>query len=92
MGEVLPGLLAERGVSMRALARGAGIPQSFLSRALRGLDYKTINGDHAARIAGALDLPEDYFREYRAAYVRERLLGDPDLVDSLYRRLRRRDR
>lgn len=75
-------------MSLRALASQAGVSQSHLSRALRGRDYKTVSGDLAGRIARALDLPEDYFPEYRAAYVRERL-RDPAALDAVYRRLTR---
>lgn len=89
MKDVLPNLLRARGLSMRAFAPQVGISQSFLSRAMNNSHGKTISGSHAARIATALDLPEDYFREYRAAYVREHLLDDPVALDRAYRELRR---
>jgi transcriptional regulator with XRE-family HTH domain len=81
----LPRLLAERGLSARALAREAGINQSYLSRVLRRVDYKTPSPELVRRTALALGLPEDYFAEYRESFVIERIKRDPKLRDRLYR-------
>ena len=88
--QVLPALLTERDMSLRALAKKLGIGHSYLSRAVRRADDKVASGELAARIALALDLPEDYFAEYRAAYVAQRL-DESDLRDDFYKRLVERD-
>ena len=54
---------------------------------LRHKRGKTAGPDLARRIAQALDLPEDFFPEYREAAVFERLRGNGDLRDELYDRL-----
>lgn len=88
LAEELPSLLAERDLSLRGLAERVGVTHSHLSRATRGANGKTVGGDLAGRIAVALDLPADYFPEYREAAVIEHLRSDPALRDRLYRRLR----
>jgi transcriptional regulator with XRE-family HTH domain len=86
----VPRLLAERNLSIRALARQAGVTDAHLSRVLRGVRYKTPSGDLARRVAVALDLPDDYFPEYREAFVIDKVRADPRLRDHLYRKLRPR--
>lgn len=87
--EEVPRLLAERRMSVSALAQRVGVTQSFLSKVLRGVKYKGASGDLARRIAIALDLPPDYFPEYRERFVLDRVRADAALRESLYRRLSR---
>lgn len=82
--EEVPRILRERGLSIRALARAADVTDAHLSRVLRGVNYKTASPDLARRVALALDLPEDYFPEYREGIVIERIRHDPRLRDRLY--------
>jgi transcriptional regulator with XRE-family HTH domain len=86
--EELPELLRERGLSLRKLAQRADLNPSHLSRVLRRVDYKTPSGELVRRIAVALDLPYDYFPEYRASVVFEKISADGALRDELYERLR----
>ena len=83
----VPRLLAERNLTIRGLARQAGVTDSHLSRVLRGVAYKTPSSELARRVAVALDLPQDYFPEYREAFVIERIKADAQLRDQLYRKL-----
>jgi transcriptional regulator with XRE-family HTH domain len=85
----VPRLLIERGLSIRALARQVEISDPHLSRVLRRADYKTVSGDLARRVALALDLPADYFPEYRAAVAVERIRNDPVFRDRVYAQARR---
>jgi hypothetical protein len=55
---------------------------------LRKADYKTPSGELVRRVAVALDLPHDYFPEYRASVVFEKISADEALRDELYQRLR----
>ena len=89
----VPRLLAERGMSVSALARLVGVGQPYLSRVINGKDSKVPAGDLPRRVALALDLPEDYFFEARKNIVLDRIAGDADtsLTESLYRRFRRRE-
>ena len=43
--------------------------------------------DVVARLATALGVEPEHFREYRLRVITERLEERPDLVDRLYRRL-----
>lgn len=88
----VPRLLEERGLSIRALAREAGVTDAHLSRVLRQVNYKTPSADLAGRVARALKLPMDYFPEYREGLVLDVLHGDPRLRDELYDRFAKRKR
>ena len=88
--EELPRLLVERGLSQRALARSVGVNQSYLSR-LSGENARQLPSMAvAAAVAKALDLPADYFAEYRRAAVIEAMDGDAALRDKLYELVARR--
>jgi hypothetical protein len=55
----------------------------------RRANYKAASPELMQRIARELDLPDDYFREVREAFVIDRIKRDAALRDSLYERLRR---
>jgi transcriptional regulator with XRE-family HTH domain len=82
-------LLEERGWSQRALAHAAGVDPAYISRALRRGRREAVSSELAARVARALDLPDDYFPECRERQVIEAVRNDPALRDRLYRRLAR---
>jgi transcriptional regulator with XRE-family HTH domain len=91
--EELPSLLHEREMSLRALAREVGVTDAHLSRLLRGVGYRTRpSSELARRVALALELPADYFPEYRETVVIELIKRDPKLREELYERLKRRKR
>jgi transcriptional regulator with XRE-family HTH domain len=85
--EELPRLLKARGISQRRLASTIGISDSHLSRVLRRANYKTPSADLTRRVALALELPQDYFPEFREARVIEQIRADPKLRNELYVRL-----
>ena len=86
--QALAGLLAERGLSQRQLAELADVEQSHLSRLLRRADSRLRpSADLAERIAVALGLPRDYFREYREGAIIERIRTDSRALNRLYRSL-----
>src|SRR5437667_3127806 len=87
--EELPALLAERKLSLRALAREMDIGPDHLSRVVSGARGKRPTADLVRRTSNALGLPEDYFLEARLAIVIERLEEDPALVDRIYARIKR---
>ena len=82
--EVLPRLLEERGLSLRAIARQVGVTDAHLSRVLRGANYKTVSPRLAARIGDALGLGADFFPEAREGYVIEEIRSDADLRDEIF--------
>ena len=76
-------------MSLRALARIVGVTDGHLSRILRRVDYKTPSADLTRRVAVALELPPDYFPEFREGFVVERVRSDPALRDKMYKQLQR---
>ena len=84
--EELPRLLAERELTLRALAREVGgFDHGYLSRMLAG--RTAVNPKHAARISKYLGLPTDYFPEVREARIIDAIRADAALRDAIYRRL-----
>lgn len=86
VGEALPRLLDEHGLSMRELARRADVDQSHLSRLSAGPSGGLASGSLAERVAEALGLPSDYFPEARRSRLLEAIDRDSDLRDKLYDR------
>jgi transcriptional regulator with XRE-family HTH domain len=91
----LPRLLAERGLSLRLVARDVGgFDHAYLSRMLAAKVKP--NPEHVAHIAEYLGLADDYFPEVREARTIEAIRGSPTLRDEVYfgrvtpRRARRR--
>jgi transcriptional regulator with XRE-family HTH domain len=83
-------LLESRGVSLRALARETGVSASYLSRLLRGVEYKGRPSlELARRVARAFALADDYFVEFREQAVCDRVFTDPAFRDRTYRMLQR---
>jgi hypothetical protein len=68
------------------VARAAEVSPGHLSRVLRQRNQKRISRDLAGRVASALDLPKDYFPEYREGQLIQRIRQDPELRDRLYQR------
>jgi transcriptional regulator with XRE-family HTH domain len=90
--EELAALLEEKGLSQRGLAAEVGVSPSHLSRLLRRADYRnTPSAELMRRIALALNLPPDYFTEFRQAAVIERVLRDDAFCEASYSRLKKLD-
>jgi transcriptional regulator with XRE-family HTH domain len=85
----VPRLLQENGWSIRRLSRETGVTDAHLSRVLRRAAYKTASGELARRIAIAFGLPEDYFPEFREAFVIDQIKRNSGLRDEIYGRLRK---
>jgi transcriptional regulator with XRE-family HTH domain len=87
LGDELPDLLRERGWSQRRLAAAVGVDPAHISRTLARSAGRGPTASLAARVAVALDLPPDYFPEYREERVIAAVRRDPKLRERLYRRL-----
>ena len=85
-GETLTALMAEQGVTYRQLAARAGLSAGYLNHMVHGNRPVPAN-DVMARLAQALGVEPEHFREYRIRLITERLEEMPELVDRLYRRL-----
>jgi transcriptional regulator with XRE-family HTH domain len=90
--EEVPRLLREHGKSIRGLAKEVNVANSFLSRALRGAQYKSPSGALAERVAVAFGKERDFFPEAREDFVIGEIRNDAELRDELYDRLQSGDR
>lgn len=87
---ILPSLLAERSMSLRALGRAANVDVAHLSRLLAPASSSAVSTDLVRRITRALDLPAGYFPEEREAQVIDAIRRDGKFRDRLFDELNRR--
>jgi transcriptional regulator with XRE-family HTH domain len=85
-GETLTALMDEQGVTYRGLAARTSLSAGYLNHMVHGNRPVPAN-DVIARLASALAVEPEHFREYRIRTIAERLEAMPDLVDRLYRQL-----
>jgi len=81
-------LMQEENLTLRDLAEQAEVDDGYLAHVLNG--NKRASEDLVLRVALALDLPADYFIEYRRAAVDEYLKHKPHIVNRLYKHVRGR--
>jgi transcriptional regulator with XRE-family HTH domain len=80
--EELPALLERRGISHRQLASSIDLPQSYLSLVLNG--KRAPSQKLVERSTHFLELPDDYFPEYREHVVVAAIKRDGRLRDRVY--------
>jgi len=83
-------LLSRRSITAAQLSRTAKVTPGAVSRYLsgeRGTRLERRGAEAIERIAAALELEPDYFREYRAWRLREIIVVAPDLMDDVYDRV-----
>ena len=85
-GDAIERLMNELGVTYRGLAAKTDLSAGYLNHLVHG-NRPVPSNDVIERLAGALDVDPDHFREYRLRVIAERLERMPDMVDRLYRRL-----
>jgi transcriptional regulator with XRE-family HTH domain len=85
-GVTIERLMAERGLTYRGLAAKTGLSAGYLNHLVHG-NRPVPSKEVVARLAKALDVPPEHFREYRLRVITDRLEEMPELVDRLYRRL-----
>ncbi len=86
LGPTIERLLAETGLTYRALADKTGLSAGYLNHIVHG-NRPVPSNDVLARLAAAFGVKPEHFREYRIRVITERLEEMPDLVDRLYKRL-----
>jgi transcriptional regulator with XRE-family HTH domain len=87
-GPTVERLMGETGVTYRALADQTGLSAGYLNHLVHG-NRPVPSDDVVKRIADALGVEPEHFREYRIRVITEKLDTMPDLIDRLYRRLRK---
>ena len=85
-GETAIRLMGETGVTYRGLAAKTGLSAGYLNHLVHG-NRPVPSNDVVERLARALGVEPEHFREYRLRVITERLERMPDLVDRLYKRL-----
>lgn len=85
-GPTVERLMADTGLTYRALAQQTGLSAGYLNHIVHG-NRPVPADDVIARIAEALGVEPEHFREVRIRTITEKLEATPALVDRLYRRL-----
>jgi transcriptional regulator with XRE-family HTH domain len=78
--------MAETGVTYRALAEKTDLSAGYLNHIVHG-NRPVPSNDVLGRIAKALGVHPDHFREVRIRVITEKLEQTPALVERLYKRL-----
>lgn len=85
-GPTIERLMLETGTTYRGLADKAGLSAGYLNHIVHG-NRPVPTNDVIARIASALGVEAEHFREYRIRVITERLEAMPEVIDRLYKRL-----
>jgi len=86
LGETMERLMSETGLTYRALAENTDLSAGYLNHIVHG-NRPVPSNDVLARLAAALGVKPEHFREYRIRVITDKLEQLPDLVDRLYKRL-----
>ena len=85
-GPTIERLMSETGLTYRGLAAKTDLSAGYLNHLVHG-NRPVPSNDVVGRLAGALGVEPEHFREYRIRVITDRLDSMPELVDRLYRRL-----
>ena len=85
-GATIERLMAEKGLTYRGLAAKTDLSAGYLNHLVHG-NRPVPSKDVVERLAGALGVEPEHFREYRLRVISDRLEQMPDLVDRLYKKL-----
>jgi transcriptional regulator with XRE-family HTH domain len=85
-GDAIERLMSETGVTYRGLAAKTDLSAGYLNHLVHG-NRPVPSNDVIERLAGALDVDPEHFREYRLRVITDKLERMPDMVDRLYKRL-----
>ncbi len=87
-GPTIEKLMDETGVTYRALAEKTNLSAGYLNHLVHG--NRPVPSDDVMRtLAKALGVEPEHFREYRLRVITQRLEAMPDLIDRLYKRLKK---
>lgn len=86
LGPTIEKLMAETGVTYRALAEKTDLSAGYLNHIVHG-NRPVPSNDVLGRVAKALGVKPEHFREVRIRVITDKLEKLPDLVDRLYKKL-----
>jgi len=85
-GPTIERLMDETGLTYRALAAKTDLSAGYLNHLVHG-NRPVPSKDVVQRLAAALGVEPEHFREYRLRVITDRLESMPALIDRLYKRL-----
>jgi transcriptional regulator with XRE-family HTH domain len=85
-GPTIERLMGETNLTYRGLAARTDLSAGYLNHLVHG-NRPVPSNDVVERLAGALGVEPEHFREYRLRVITQRLEQMPDMIDRLYRRL-----
>ena len=85
-GPTIERLMAETGLTYRGLAAKTQLSAGYLNHLVHG-NRPVPSKEVVERLAGALDIEPEHFREYRLRVITDRLEARPEMIDRLYKRL-----
>ena len=85
-GPTIEQLMVETGTTYRGLADKADLSAGYLNHIVHG-NRPVPSNEVLGRLAKALGVKPEHFREYRIRVITEKLEKTPELVDRLYKRL-----
>jgi len=88
-GTTIEKLMDETGVTYRALAAKTNLSAGYLNHLVHG-NRPVPSNDVIQRLAGALGVEAEHFREYRLRVITDRLEQVPAMIDRLYKQLKGR--
>ena len=86
LGATIERLMADTGLTYRALADKTDLSAGYLNHIVHG-NRPVPSNDVLERLAKALEIKAEHFREYRIRVITEKLELMPELIDRLYKRL-----
>ena len=85
-GDAIEHLMNELGVTYRGLAAKTDLSAGYLNHLVHG-NRPVPSNEVIERLARALDVDPEHFREYRLRVITEKLERLPAEIDRLYKRL-----
>lgn len=85
-GDTIERLMGETGLTYRGLAARTSLSAGYLNHLVHG-NRPVPSKEVVERLASALGVEAEHFREYRLRVITDRLEGMPAMIDRLYRRL-----
>jgi transcriptional regulator with XRE-family HTH domain len=86
LGPTIERLMAETGLTYRALAEKTELSAGYLNHIVHG-NRPVPSNEVLERLATALGVKAEHFREFRIRAITDRLEQLPELIDRLYKRL-----
>ena len=85
-GPTIERLMDETGVTYRGLAAKTDLSAGYLNHLVHG-NRPVPSTEVVARLAGALGVEPEHFREYRLRVITDKLEQLPAMIDRLYKQL-----